>query len=653
MKQITSFSLYLLAAALLLSCNPASVKTARVPTAAKKSVAQADSRAAELVARGAIAELQGDYTSALIAYQEALLYDTTSASLYNAIGETYLVLNKLDGAEQVLKRGLRLDPRNVPARETLAEVYQRLGKAEAAAEEFKTILEIDPENTGALYFLAAYYLAKRAPESAAQMYQRLVDMGKAGMREWWQLGTLYLSLKKYPEARAAFEYSLKDSPEDERGYLAIAAIYAAQNDTTGLIAWYEKALAKDASFNEVRDKLKDAYLATKQMPKAIALIEKSATEDSTNLVLLVQLHGLYLQQGDTLKANTKMAQAIAALQKRWKADSTNVRLLIQISDLQRRKGDSLAADGTISQAIQVLQRKTTDDSTGLENLQMLSGLFFERGDTAQALTTAEEWIKRAPKDYRGYLFLGRLAYDSRRLQLAIDNLTKAVELEASLLEAWSTLGLAQFQLNQNENAQRSFEHAYELAPDNPVVNFFLGVSLSQQRKHQESLPYLTRAIEMSPDNAQWKGTLAATLDELGKHAASDSIYESALKLSPDDATLLNNYSYSLSERGVQLDKALGMVQRALKAEPNNGAFLDTIGWIHYKRREYKLALEYILKAIGVRDTSAEVFEHLGDVYDKLGQTEDARNAWQKALALDANRASVLQKLGLNQKTQVP
>jgi Tfp pilus assembly protein PilF len=161
--------------------------------------------------------------------------------------------------------------------------------------------------------------------------------------------------------------------------------------------------------------------------------------------------------------------------------------------------------------------------------------------------------------------------------------------------------------------------------------------------------YLTRALEGDPNNTDAMGTLASTLDELGRHTEADSMYARALRLVPDNATLLNNYSYSLSERGARLGEALDMVKRALEKEPKNGAFLDTIGWIYYKMGDYELALKYILQAIETRDSSAEVMEHLGDVYDKLGQPENAQKYWQKALDLDRTRKSVQEKLGLTKE----
>jgi len=631
-----------------LGCMPsATKKTGEKSVRHERSMAEADPRAAELVIRGALAELQDDYSAALNAYQEAAVYDTASASLMNAIGEAYLALANLPTAEQSFKRALRLDPAYIPPRENLAHLYQRQGKGIAAAREYEAILAIDPENASALFNLAALSMGQRDSRRAIEMLQRLVDLGKAGPREWLALGTLYLSEKNYDEAEAAFAYFIKDAPGDEQGYLAVSSVYAAQHDTLRLIDWYEKALAKNAEFDRVRDSLKEIFLARGDRRRAIALIEQRAALDSTDLEARVELHQLHLDNGDTLAARLSLDQVVRSLYQRWQRDSSDVRLTLQLSELYRLRNDSLQAAAMTNRAIVALQSKVTDDSSDIDDTELLGRLYLSRGDTAGAQATYERWVKHAPADFRGYLLLGRLSYNSRRWQQAVGYLEQALKLENALPEAWMMHGHSNLLLNRTAEAQQSFENAVELDPGNPLANFFLGFCLSQLQQHEQAVTYLRRAVARNPGEASWWGTLAATLDELGRHAESDSAYQHALKLAPNDATLLNNYSYSLSERGERLEEALAMVKQALLKEPQNGAFLDTIGWVYYQMGKYELALEYIQKSIAVRDNSAEVLEHLGDVYDKLGQPARAREYWQKALDLDGNRISVKEKLGAN------
>jgi Tfp pilus assembly protein PilF len=122
------------------------------------------------------------------------------------------------------------------------------------------------------------------------------------------------------------------------------------------------------------------------------------------------------------------------------------------------------------------------------------------------------------------------------------------------------------------------------------------------------------------------------------------LYEEALKIDPRSHLVLNNYSYSLAERGLQLQRALEMAKDAVKAEPENASYLDTIGWVYYKLSKYRQAEEYITRAVKTDKASPVVHEHLGDIYFQLGQKEKALEFWQKAFELDGKNQALKDKI---------
>ena len=136
-------------------------------------------------------------------------------------------------------------------------------------------------------------------------------------------------------------------------------------------------------------------------------------------------------------------------------------------------------------------------------------------------------------------------------------------------------------------------------------------------------------------------------DQLKMYEKCDSLYNSALKIYPDNDLLMNNYSYSLSERDIELDKALSLAKKAVAAQPENGAYLDTIGWIYYKLGNYELALEFIKQSLENREESPVVIEHLGDVYLKLGYPDEAKIYWRRALQMDTDNEELKQKIESN------
>jgi tetratricopeptide (TPR) repeat protein len=127
-------------------------------------------------------------------------------------------------------------------------------------------------------------------------------------------------------------------------------------------------------------------------------------------------------------------------------------------------------------------------------------------------------------------------------------------------------------------------------------------------------------------------------------AKSDSLYEVAIERFPENALLLNNYSYSLSERNLQLDRALEMSKKANILEPDRPAYLDTIGWIYFKLGKLEEAEFYIRKSIDLQADSPVVLQHLGDVYYEMGDLDNAIEYWNRSLEADPENEELFNKL---------
>jgi Tfp pilus assembly protein PilF len=108
-------------------------------------------------------------------------------------------------------------------------------------------------------------------------------------------------------------------------------------------------------------------------------------------------------------------------------------------------------------------------------------------------------------------------------------------------------------------------------------------------------------------------------------------FKRALMLDPKNARVLNNYGYMLGDLGQRLDEAEELVQRALKEEPFNGGYLDSLGWIYYKQNKLGEAETLLRKALEREGHDPAIHSHLGDVYSKLGRTTQATAEWEKSL----------------------
>ena len=102
---------------------------------------------------------------------------------------------------------------------------------------------------------------------------------------------------------------------------------------------------------------------------------------------------------------------------------------------------------------------------------------------------------------------------------------------------------------------------------------------------------------------------------------------------------LNYFGYELADRGVKLDEARAMIQKAVDADPQNGAYLDSLGWVYFKLGQYALAEQYLLKAVQRLKTDPTVHDHLGSIYEKEGKLGLAVAQWERSLAESQNSLS--------------
>jgi tetratricopeptide (TPR) repeat protein len=222
---------------------------------------------------------------------------------------------------------------------------------------------------------------------------------------------------------------------------------------------------------------------------------------------------------------------------------------------------------------------------------------------------------------------------------------RMLELDDTPAEAALQVCAYYFQNGRYNHMTQAAEKAAKRFPKNAQLYFLWGLALSQNSSStMRAIEVLERSVNLDSSNVDALNQLAILYSSAGNTAASDAAYQSVLRIDPDNALANNNYAYALSERNQELDRAQAMIEIALKAEPKNPSYLDTMGWILYKRGDYKQALEYILQAIENGEVSATVYEHLGDVYQKLGNNAEAEKFWREALRKDSHRQSAKERL---------
>jgi tetratricopeptide (TPR) repeat protein len=223
------------------------------------------------------------------------------------------------------------------------------------------------------------------------------------------------------------------------------------------------------------------------------------------------------------------------------------------------------------------------------------------------------------------------------------------EIDDKNFTVWQQLFICFEQTGDYDGLHKVAEEAMTMFPDQSLVYLYKGIALTRLKKHEQAIKVLIPGSKMVVDHdrqlIEFYKLLGDNYNDTKEYSESDKYFEKALKLNPKDAYLLNNYSYYLSERGENLEKAETMSRLANELRPDEPSFLDTYGWILYKLGKYEDALTWLQKALEHGgNNNGTILEHTGDVFFKTGNTEKAIEYWNKAKATGETSVFIDQKI---------
>ncbi len=177
-------------------------------------------------------------------------------------------------------------------------------------------------------------------------------------------------------------------------------------------------------------------------------------------------------------------------------------------------------------------------------------------------------------------------------------------------------------------------------PDNKFVLYRLANYYKSKLLYHKSLKIYKKILDHYDSNDRDLFLYASNLDKLGRWKEAKVLFLELLKKNPHDTFTLNYISYKLAIKNQDLELALDLIKKALTIDPNNGYFLDTLGWVEYKRNNFNSAVYFLEKSVSILPRSAEVIDHLGDCYFMLNRRNEAIFEWKKALKYETNKNKI-------------
>ncbi len=432
---------------------------------------------------------------------------------------------------------------------------------------------------------------------------------------YFMLGRYLESQGKIDEAVAAHKQAIEAEPRSAGLRAELAGLYARQDKAVESLQMAESALQQDPENREANRILGTIYAAFISQPQPIRPGDNPA------------------QYG---------AKAVAALEKARQPNTLDVGLELTLGRLYVQTGD-------FAKAIPALQRVVADQPQFLEAAFLLSAALEGSGKLDEATRTIEEVVRQNPGYYRGQLRAAELYEQQQRWQDAADAYARAQKLNSRATGLTTRRAAALINGGKSAEAKDLLQPAVAARGDAPdPMQLYLLAEAYRALKDLPSAEATARKL-LATDAKDSRGmhVMSQILQDKGDVKGAEGMLRDLIANDPLDAIALNSLGYMLAERGDRLDEAVTLLQRALKVEPDNPSYLDSLGWAYFQQGRVDLADPPLTQAAAKLTTSSVVQDHLGDLRFRQQRYADAAAAWQRALAGDGqsiDRVKIEQKL---------
>lgn len=486
-------------------------------------------------------------------------------------------------------------------------------ETDAALEEYCLAATFDPANEPLILEVTRRLLQRRQPEKALELLARAAELPEASGAIYARLGLVYGQLGKTDQALLANRTAIKRSPQALAGY---------QN-------------------------LFVTLLQSKREEEALKVLDEAAKQTNTGpdfLAGVAELYSNYILQIPSQKAKV-LDRVLAVLEQVEKFKSPDAMLRLRMAETY----NVLGVGGKAAPIYLELLKRLPDVPALRDQLHAkLAAIYLRGSDRTNAIEQVQVIVRDDPANPQAHYWLGYLYYGVKRTEEASDQFNQAILLQPDFAEAYYHLALAQLSGGKPNDALQTLEKVRTKFPQTFLLEFYAGLAAGELKDYKAALRYLTaaelmaKATEPKLLDKEFYFQLGACYERTGDYSHAEEYFQKCLDLSPEWPDACNYLGYMWAERGVNLEKARELVEKAVKAEPTNAAYLDSLAWVCYKLDQPQEGLKPMLQAIELSPKpDSTLYDHLGDIYMALKQVRQACEAWEKALAVERNE--VIQK----------
>jgi len=459
------------------------------------------------------------------------------------------------------------------------------------------MLKEDPENDAAMEQLTQLLLDQGKADEAIHILQTMTSHSPSPTL-YDLLGDAYTQTKDYANAEAAYRKAVELDPSELTHLRGLGQTLLSEEKYSEALTVYQKLADVMPDDADVYLRIAQIYRELHQLDKAEENLVKARQYAPGSLEVMYNEAMIYESQGRYEDAIKVLSDAVSGVKSQSNALPNRRRSLAilyqQLGQLYRDAQNYQAAVYTYQELGHL------GDEEDRRARLLLMETYRQSKDLPKALLVGKEAIAKYPDSEPIRSSYALLLGENQQPEQAVKLLQANLKNNSADRDIY--LNIAQIY----ERA-RSYKEAEEAA------------------HKAEALPGDPRENEMT-----WF-LLGAIYEREKQFDKAEEQFKKVLVVNPKNAAALNYYGYMLADRGLRLDEAQDMIQRALLQEPFSGAYLDSLGWVYYKQNKLAEAEATMHKAVERESHDPTIRTHLGDVYAKEGKMEQAAAEWEKAL----------------------
>lgn len=476
----------------------------------------------------------------------------------------------------------------------------------------------------------------------------------------WLEGGVWLLSRKSPHAVSVMEQAVRVWPDDTSLNLLYAEALMDRGAPEAGVKLMRSFLKKHPDSTDARMELALLLVKTKQFPEAENLLNSISGKQRTPLVDYYHARALI--------GMDKQGEAVSYLQRAIKNSPDFVEAMAELAFIYEQKPDLKAARAMYEKLLK-LNFSTQDVLLRLINVSLrmgqperalkymqqgpdstpfrltVAGMFMDSRHFLQAESLLKQIAAQGDAPADVYLLLAELAVDQRRdLDLALSWLDKLSPTGKAAVRGALLRTQLLAEAGREAEALAFVRKSRGMHPDSPELAEVEVRLLARQKQMPQALEAAKKAVKQWPDNGDMVFLLGSIQDETGDKKAAFKTMEQLITLHPENYQALNYVGYTLAEENRDLDRAQSLLIKADKLAPGQSYIIDSLAWAYFKAGKLDDALREIRRAVKLDEhTDASIWEHYGDIAARMGLTDEARTAYQKAIDLKPDNAEALRQ----------